>query len=682
MTAEELLMMSDDVETYIADDALVIDPESRTILTPVNGLILGVESDKEAERVQFVCPRFVGDNIDLSELQIRTIYQNANGEKDFRISTDVSVDGDNIRFSWLLSRNVTKYKGKVKFIVCAIRTQADGTTKNEWNTTLAEGISLEGLEVDILEEEFEEPKDIVLQLLGMFDEKATEIMGEIDKYLEKLKIDNNLDVNSENAIQNKVAAKQFNRLSEENAELKSDLESLIDKSLNLITELNYGYTYGSDSESIAESASNIITNLIEVELNTNYIIYTTNSEGTRPYTRIVTYKSDGSFSSVNNPTTIGVDHDDGSCTVSFSTSNLKFDKIRILTLITVDTSTITYCKADDWNGVGLPITGGDKIKEDKLPESYHNLLTNAIQSTGITVTDSTSEYYDANNIKENIVVRYGGAGNNVPSSSGTLLSFTGSTVGGMTHLFIARSGKMYYRTYWNNVWTEWALVNTSNIEPYCSFALFETIGVVGDSYASGASGESSSATTAVDHNNISWCQMLARRNGVDVANYTKGGLSTRTWLTNSTVGLTKLLSDNPKGLYILALIRNDYNIENNGETGYIGSIADITEYNLGSYPDSFYGNYATIIERIQNHAPNAKIVLMTGDYVSSNELGTSYNNAVEEIAGHYNLPCMVQLEDEFFSTFQPTKRQPAFAVARRVTEAPAAILPVLSRPNT
>lgn len=223
MTAEELLMMSDDVETYIADDALVIDPESRTILTPVNGLILGVESDKEAERVQFVCPRFVGDNIDLSELQIRTIYQNANGEKDFRISTDVSVDGDNIRFSWLLSRKVTKYKGKVKFIVCAIRTQADGTTKNEWNTTLAEGISLEGLEVDILEEEFEEPKDIVLQLLGMLDEKATEIMKEIDKYLEKLKIDNNLDVNSENAIQNKVVAKQFNQLSEEIVEINEAL---------------------------------------------------------------------------------------------------------------------------------------------------------------------------------------------------------------------------------------------------------------------------------------------------------------------------------------------------------------------------------------------------------------------------------------------------------------------------
>lgn len=438
-------------------------------------------------------------------------------------------------------------------------------------------------------------------------------------------------------------------LAEDVNQLKADIESLIDKSLNLITELNYGYTYGSDSESIAESASNIITNLIEVETNTDYIIYSVKSDGTIPYTRIITYKSDGSFGNTSSPTTIGVDNGDGTYTVSFTTSNLKFDKIRILTMNIVDTSTFTFCKADDWNGTGLPITG-DKIKEDKLPESYHNLFINAVQSTGITVTDSTSAYYDANNIKENVIVRYGGAGNNVPSTYGTLLSFTGSTIGGMTHLFIVRTGKMYYRIYWSGTWTDWLLVNTSNIEPYCSFALFETIGVVGDSYASGASGESSSATTAVDHNHISWCQMLARRNGVDVTNYTKGGLSTRTWLTNSTVGLTKLLSDNPKGLYILALIRNDYNIENNGETGYIGSIADITENNLGSYPDSFYGNYATIIERIQNHAPNAKIVLMTGDYVSSNELGTSYNNAVEEIAGHYNLPCMVQLEDEFFSS--------------------------------
>ena len=135
-----------------------------------------------------------------------------------------------------------------------------------------------------------------------------------------------------------------------------------------------------------------------------------------------------------------------------------------------------------------------------------------------------------------------------------------------------------------------------------------------------------------------------------MTNYTKGGISTRTFITNSTIGLPALLADTPKELYILALERNDYNIENHGESGYLGAITDITNHSLGSYPDTFYGNYATIIENIMNHAPNAKIVMMSGDYKSSNTLGTSYNQAVQIIADHYGLPCMVQLDEPFFSS--------------------------------
>ena len=111
MTAEELLMMSDDVETYIADDALIIDPESRTILTPANGLILGVESDEESERVHFVCPRFVGDNIDLSALQIRTIYQNANGDKGCYLARLQSTKGKlNLSFALFVHKLTERLK--------------------------------------------------------------------------------------------------------------------------------------------------------------------------------------------------------------------------------------------------------------------------------------------------------------------------------------------------------------------------------------------------------------------------------------------------------------------------------------------------------------------------------------------------------------------------------------------
>ena len=42
--------------------------------------------------------------------------------------------------------------------------------------------------------------------------------------------------------------------------------------------------------------------------------------------------------------------------------------------------------------------------------------------------------------------------------------------------------------------------------------------------------------------------------------------------------------------------------------------------------------------------------MMSGDYKSTNILGTAYNNAVEEIAEHYGFPCMVQLDEPFFSS--------------------------------
>lgn len=184
---------------------------------------------------------------------------------------------------------------------------------------------------------------------------------------------------------------------------------------------------------------------------------------------------------------------------------------------------------------------------------------------------------------------------------------------------------------------------------YCAFSLFETIGVVGDSYANGYSGESPSATSGINHPAVSWPQVLARRNGVTVTNYAWGGMSTRSFITNSSYGLPKLTDDPAKKLYVLALIRNDYNIENNGESGYIGSMTDITGHSLGTYPDTFHGNYATIIETIQGHAPSGKLVLMTADYSSGNALGTAYNNAVKAIAAHYGLPCMEQMTDGYFS---------------------------------
>lgn len=150
-------------ETKENDTYCVINQETRTIEMPDKYSLLGVESDEKAERIWFQCPKIVGDNIDLSQLQIRVNYQNANSQKDQYIVTDVQVEGDNIVFSWLLSRKVTAYRGNVSFIVCAVKVSGE-TIQNEWNTTLATAQVLEGLEVDT-PEPTEEQSDVIAQLL-------------------------------------------------------------------------------------------------------------------------------------------------------------------------------------------------------------------------------------------------------------------------------------------------------------------------------------------------------------------------------------------------------------------------------------------------------------------------------------------------------------------------------------
>lgn len=149
----------------MVDDYLIIDDNSREIYVPSGELLFGVTSDEKTERKYFQCPRIVGDNVDLTQYQLYINYQNANGEKDKYIVTDVKVVDDNITFTWLLSRKVTEYQGNISFIVCARNVDSSGNITNEWNTAIATGTCVVGLEVDDLTPgEQEQARDYFLQL--------------------------------------------------------------------------------------------------------------------------------------------------------------------------------------------------------------------------------------------------------------------------------------------------------------------------------------------------------------------------------------------------------------------------------------------------------------------------------------------------------------------------------------
>lgn len=144
MTEQEALMLAQ--AGIDGSGTLLIDADTRSIYVPESEKFFGVESDQNVERKKFKCPKIVGDNIDLSTLHLYINYQNGNGNKDSYMIQDMAVSGDYITFSWVLSRNVAAYKGTVRFVFCAKKADNSGNLVNEWNTTVAEGEVIEGLE--------------------------------------------------------------------------------------------------------------------------------------------------------------------------------------------------------------------------------------------------------------------------------------------------------------------------------------------------------------------------------------------------------------------------------------------------------------------------------------------------------------------------------------------------------
>lgn len=144
MTEQEALMLAQ--AGIDGSGTLLIDADTRSIYVPESEKFFGVESDQNVERKKFKCPKIVGDNIDLSTLHLYINYQNGNGNKDSYMIQDMAVSGEYITFSWVLSRNVAAYKGTVRFVFCAKKADSSGNLVNEWNTTVAEGEVIEGLE--------------------------------------------------------------------------------------------------------------------------------------------------------------------------------------------------------------------------------------------------------------------------------------------------------------------------------------------------------------------------------------------------------------------------------------------------------------------------------------------------------------------------------------------------------
>ena len=144
----DALQELDEMSVVTSGDTLVINNDLRTITVPTN-FIFGVYNDKNVLSVDFEMPRYY-DDIDLSTFSIQINYQAASGVGNIYEITTPVIGTDKITFEWLLDRGVFLKAGDVTFIVCLreILSGSDGTVLREFNTTVARGKVLEGLEVE------------------------------------------------------------------------------------------------------------------------------------------------------------------------------------------------------------------------------------------------------------------------------------------------------------------------------------------------------------------------------------------------------------------------------------------------------------------------------------------------------------------------------------------------------
>lgn len=203
-TVDELLA----AETTESDDELsfLIDEHLRIITVPERGVVLGVEGDKDVNRVRFRMNRYYHGS-DLSSFQIRINYQNADGEVNYFTVSEKTVDTDTFSFVWVVAADAVMTKGTVLFVVNCFTADSSGVVQKAYHTTLGAASVLEGLEVDV---EGNQPQivDFLSKLKNELTVHAGTVLQQMDAYAKSAESSKTAAGNSAtNAANSATAAK-------------------------------------------------------------------------------------------------------------------------------------------------------------------------------------------------------------------------------------------------------------------------------------------------------------------------------------------------------------------------------------------------------------------------------------------------------------------------------------------
>lgn len=132
--AEALLASLADPYSLEESDVIIID-EDRKIHVPESMRRLGVQHDHNIETVTFECPRYWSGR-DLSEMTVYINYVAANDTSGKYAVENVVVDEMTIHFDWIISSSVTKVKGPISFLICAVSIDEEGIETLHWNSEI------------------------------------------------------------------------------------------------------------------------------------------------------------------------------------------------------------------------------------------------------------------------------------------------------------------------------------------------------------------------------------------------------------------------------------------------------------------------------------------------------------------------------------------------------------------
>lgn len=208
LTEEQIMMYG----VNPVDEPHIVIESDRTITVPDDLRHISVQGEHNIETVTFDCPRY-WDGHDLSQMQMRIVYQRPDGHREPHLVENLrvdEVDENTIHFEWTISGNVTAVKGDISFMVCAKLSDSEGNREREWHTRLNQDLIIdEGMDCSG-DEIVEQNPDILEAILVQLDDLKNaggvsdeQIANAIAAYLEEHPIESGVD---EQQVRNIVAA--------------------------------------------------------------------------------------------------------------------------------------------------------------------------------------------------------------------------------------------------------------------------------------------------------------------------------------------------------------------------------------------------------------------------------------------------------------------------------------------